>query len=125
MADSYVEQGEYSFQQGFDSMKKIYEENEILPTAVMVGNDVMAIGAIEFLEQQKCKVPEDISIMGFDDIEFASYFKPQLTTVRVSYFEEGKMAVEKLFQRIHCSDLPPTMNYVPHKIIRRNSVKQI
>ncbi|MGZ7443038.1 LacI family DNA-binding transcriptional regulator [Paenibacillus sp. TH7-28] len=124
--DSYIEHGNFSFESGYECMRKIYEENNVLPTAVMVCNDVMAIGAIRFLKNAKVSVPADISIMGFDDLEFGKYFSPELTTVRISYFDEGLKAVKTLFKLIHHKQQAiPKTQFIPHKIIRRISVRQI
>ncbi|GIO36520.1 catabolite control protein A [Paenibacillus antibioticophila] len=122
--DSYIEHGDFSFESGYECMRKIYEENSVLPTAVMVCNDAMAIGAIRFLKTSKVSVPADISIMGFDDLEFGRYFSPELTTVRISYFDEGLRAIKTLFKLIQEQSVPMTQ-FIPHKIIRRISVKKI
>ncbi len=127
---SCVEAGDFSFASGFRAMKKIYEENAILPTAVMAGNDHMAAGAIQFLAGVGMKVPDDISVMGFDDLELASYIVPELATVRVPYFEEGVRAAELLISRMderHEQENQPEPQFVqvPHKIIRRKSVASI
>ncbi|WP_025027773.1 LacI family DNA-binding transcriptional regulator [Caldalkalibacillus mannanilyticus] len=124
--DSYIEHGDFSFNSGFRCMKKIYEENSVLPTAVMVCNDVMAIAAIRFLEGANMNVPGDISIMGFDDSEYANYFSPELSTVRISYFDEGEKAAKTLFKLIDNKHTNiPTTQFIPHKIIRRNSVRRV
>lgn len=122
--DSYIEHGDFSFDSGYECMRRIYEENNALPTAVMVCNDAMAIGAIRYLKTVKVSVPADISIMGFDDSDFARYISPELTTVRISYFDEGLKAVKTLFKLINQQNVPITQ-FVPHKIIRRISVKKI
>ncbi|MFD2214958.1 LacI family DNA-binding transcriptional regulator [Metabacillus endolithicus] len=124
--ESYIEHGNFTFQSGFESMKKIYEENSVLPTAVMVCNDIMAIAAIRFLENANMSVPHDISIMGFDDSEYANYFSPELSTVRISYFDEGVKAAKTLFKLIDDQySIIPNTQFISHKIIRRNSVRPI
>lgn len=124
--DSYIKYGNFTFNSGYDCMKQIYEENSILPTAVMVSNDVMAIGAIQFLESAKILVPNDISIMGFDDLEIAMYFKPELCTVQISYFDEGVKAARLLFKLINNkNEIIPNTQIIPHKIIKRSSVRRI
>ncbi len=125
LTDTYIEQGEFSLQHGYSSMKKIYEENTQLPTAVLAGNDVMAIGAIQFLLSVNVKVPEEISVIGFDDLEIAEYFQPRLSTVRISYFNEGVKAGEVLMDLIENKEKEPMTHYVGHKIIRRNTVQRI
>ncbi|MDR4945225.1 LacI family DNA-binding transcriptional regulator [Neobacillus cucumis] len=124
--DSYIEHGDFSFDSGYNCMKKLYEENLILPTAVMCCNDVMAIGAIRFLISAKVSVPNDISILGFDDSEMGKYFSPELTTVRISYFDEGVKAAKTVFKLLsNKNQTIPKTQFVSHKIIRRNSVHRI
>lgn len=124
LVDSYIEYGDFTFDSGYRCMKKIYEENDILPSAIMVCSDLMAMGAIRYLSTTNTLVPNDISVMGFDDLDMSQFFTPSLTTVRISYFDEGKKAAEELFQVMQ--EEHPTESktfYIPHKIIRRNSVK--
>lgn len=125
IVESFIEQGEFSYQFGYEGMKKMYEENHILPTAIVTGSDVIATGAIQFLKSVSVEVPEDISVMGFDDLDFITYFKPELSTVRIAYFEEGEKAAGELIKLIDGSTQKPKTHYVPHKIIRRSTVKLI
>jgi LacI family transcriptional regulator len=121
----YVDYGDFSFESGYRCMRKIYEENSQLPTAVMACSDLMAIGAMNYLEKMNIKVPDNISIMGFDDIEFASYVKPELSTMRISYYEEGIFAAQTLFSLVEEQEISIGTKYTPHQIIRRQSVKSI
>jgi LacI family transcriptional regulator len=123
--DSYVEHGSFTFESGFECMKRIYEENRDLPTAVMVCSDLMAIGAMQFARSMGVSVPEELSVMGFDDSDLAMYSTPALSTVRVSYQDEGVAAAEELFRRIDGGDRRPTIRHIPHKVIRRSSVCRI
>lgn len=120
---SYIEQVQFSFQGGYEGMKRIYEENSVLPTAVVTGSDLIAIGAIQFLNGQGVQVPEEISVIGFDDLEFATYFRPELSTVRIPYFKEGEAAAEELLKYMSGSKSKASTHYIPHKIIRRGTVK--
>lgn len=70
------------------------------PTAIVCGNDGMAIGALHVLQKQGIRVPEDISIVGFDDVEAAAFTTPPLTTIRQPMFEIGLRAAELLLQQI-------------------------
>ncbi|MDR2900132.1 MAG: LacI family transcriptional regulator [Treponema sp.] len=123
--DSYVEHGDFSFESGYRCMQKIHEKNKQLPSAVMVCSDLMAIGAMNYLDTMNIKVPEEISIMGFDDIEMASYVKPQLSTIRIPYFEEGALAARTLFSLMEEEELLLGTQYIPHKIIERQSVRSV
>jgi len=124
--ETYVDYGTFTFESGYRCMRKIYEENIQLPTAVMACSDLMAIGAMRYLDDTNIKVPDTISIMGFDDIELSSYVKPGLSTVRISYFEEGALAAQVLFSMIEqVMPKPVETQYIPHQIIRRQSVKDL
>ena len=68
------------------------------PTAVFAASDDLAIGAMAAAREAGLRIPEDISVAGFDDVDYASYSNPPLTTVRVPAYEMGKMAVEFLSQ---------------------------
>ena len=67
------------------------------PTAVFVRNDVLALGALQEVKRAGLRVPDDISIVGHDDLPLARFADPQLTTVRLSCFELGKRSVEMVF----------------------------
>lgn len=121
--DSYIEQVPFSFAGGYEGMKRIYEESSILPTAVVSGSDLIAIGAIQFLSSCGVNVPEEISIVGFDDLEYATYFRPELTTIRIPYYEEGGKAARELLKYMSGKKKEPSVHYVNHKIIRRGTVK--
>ncbi|WP_299727963.1 LacI family DNA-binding transcriptional regulator [uncultured Tateyamaria sp.] len=66
------------------------------PTAIMCGNDVLAVGAMKRARDMGLRVPEDVSITGFDDIELARIVTPELTTMRVPHQEMGRRAAEEL-----------------------------
>jgi LacI family transcriptional regulator len=121
----FIQHGDFTFESGYRSMKNIHEKNSHLPSAVMVCSDLMAIGAINYLDSVNIKVPEDISIMGFDNIEMASYVKPQLSTVGISYFEEGALAAQTLFSLMEAQEISIGTKYAPHQIIERQSVRAV
>ena len=69
-------------------------------TALFVASDVLALGAINALREANRRVPDDVSVVGFDDIALAPYFDPPLTTVRLPAFELGQAAGRALLDRI-------------------------
>jgi len=124
--DTYIWHGNFTYDSGHSCMRRIYEENAEIPTAILACSDLMAVGAASCAVSMGLRIPEDISIMGFDDSELAMYFQPPLSTVRIPYFEEGKRAVEELLELIEVEKKTTgKLVYVPHKIIRRFSVKDI
>ena len=70
------------------------------PTAIVSGNDLLAIGAIRAAREQGLSVPDDLAVTGFDDFEFAEYLDPPLTTVRIPGYEMGRTAAELLIGRL-------------------------
>jgi DNA-binding LacI/PurR family transcriptional regulator len=70
------------------------------PTAIMGGNDLLAIGAIRGLRERKLRVPHDVAVTGFDDFDFAEYVDPPLTTVRIPGYELGRVAAQRLTDQL-------------------------
>lgn len=90
----------YSIEDGHQQALKIIEKND-LPTAIFVAGDWMALGVIQALKEHDIKVPEDISIIGYDDLDFLKYSQPALTTVSQNKLEIGKRAAQYLIQQIN------------------------
>jgi LacI family transcriptional regulator len=70
------------------------------PTAVLTSNDLTAIGVLRAIHYAGLRVPDDISVIGFDDIELSQYTQPALTTVRLSREELGRCAFEALYRTL-------------------------
>lgn len=96
---SLVEIGHYTFESGFEAMNRLLNKNLDI-TALFVTTDVMAIGASKAILSKGLKIPEDISVMGFDGIDYAQFFHPSLTTVRQPVEEMGEKSVDILFHLI-------------------------
>ena len=91
--------GDFSEAAGYAAAMKILEQSP-RPTAIFAANDSMAVGALFALREAGLSVPEDMAIVGFDDIPIARYVTPRLTTVTVAIAELGRRAFELLFQSI-------------------------
>lgn len=87
----------YSIDKGYDAFLELFQAAD-RPTVVMCGNDVLAVGALRAARQLGLKVPQDVSITGFDDIELASVANPALTTVHVPHREMGREAARMLLR---------------------------
>ena len=85
---------------GYDAMKELLSLKD-RPTAVFASGDKLAIGAIDAIKDAGLRVPEDISVIGFDNIEIAKYVTPKLTTIRQNCQEIGKAAVDILIEQIN------------------------
>lgn len=91
------------------------------PRAIFAANDQMAIGAIAAANERGLRVPEDLAVVGFDDIPSARYLQPGLTTVNLDIFEQGVRAVELLLAQIAAPDLPAQAIRIPtHLVVRRS-----
>jgi DNA-binding LacI/PurR family transcriptional regulator len=92
----------------------------IPPTAVFCYNDLTALGVLRSIHMRKLRVPADISLIGFDDLFFASYTQPQLTTVRQPMRQMGRMAMENLLKLMSGKESAETIK-VPAELIVRES----
>jgi DNA-binding LacI/PurR family transcriptional regulator len=91
-------------------------------TAVFCGNDTMALGVIRALAERGLRVPEDVSIIGFDDVPEAGYYRPPLTTVRQDFGEVGRQALSTLVDRMSGA-IPagPRVRVAPELIVRASA----
>ncbi|GJL38271.1 transcriptional regulator RbsR [Enterobacter hormaechei] len=91
--------GNFEFSGGFEAMQMLLAL-EVRPQAVFICNDAMAVGAYLALYQAGLRVPQDIAIVGYDDIELAQYMTPPLTTIHQPKDELGELAIDVLIHRI-------------------------
>jgi len=113
---------DFSEQEAYE-LAKIYLKTKH-PTAFLCFSDLMAFGVMKAVKEVGLKIPEDISITGFDDLVFSSYTDPQLTTIGQDFFEIGKMAAQ-LLQDLMETKLDLKHVNVEHRLIERGSVKTI
>lgn len=97
--EKLVFESDWSSNGGYESMKELLKL-EKRPTACFIASDPMAVGALRALHEQGIKVPQDMAIVGFDDIEISAFLNPPLTTVRVHTELMGRTAVQLLLERI-------------------------
>ncbi|MCF0261242.1 MAG: substrate-binding domain-containing protein, partial [Erysipelotrichaceae bacterium] len=115
----------YSRESGYEMMKTILE-NPVRPTAVFCCSDPLAIGALKAIREAGLKIPRDISIIGFDDIEDAAYSLPALTTVHAEPARMGSFAAGMIHQMITRNDvLTPFKIVFPCYLVKRDSVRSI
>lgn len=93
--ESLIRWGDYSLESGYMAAEALLW-NEERPTAIFAANDVMALGILKRLAEQGIQVPQDISVVGFDDITMASYSTPALSTVHISKYAMGRRGFEIL-----------------------------
>ena len=118
----YVFFGKFDAEDGYDLMKKAIDKN-VLPTAFFIANDSLAIGAFKALYEANIHVPEEISIIAFNDIPTAKYLIPPLSTIKVYTEFMGENAVGLLLERIMENRTIPKKVIVPSVLKIRKSTK--
>ncbi len=116
---AWVGDGKFTEEGGAQAARKILEQDPGI-TAIFGGNDKMAIGAMHQVFNLGLKVPEDVSIVGFDDLRHAAFVNPTLTTIHLPLYEVGSMAMERLVERIH-GRAEPVREILPTHLVVRNS----
>ena len=110
--ENWIMEGFFEPEDGYECMNKILTQDN-LPTAVFCCNDVMALGAISAITEKSLRVPDDISIIGYDNIHSSRFYAPPLTTIHQSKSRLGAQAVNLLFERIANKD---NDNHEKHRI---------
>lgn len=108
----------FSIETGYKGALKLIENNKI--DGICCGNDLIAIGAIKALKEKNINIPEDVKIIGLDDISISSYLDPPLTTIKQPIYEMGLEAVNLLLDMIENRDTN-LLKILNHKIIERMS----
>lgn len=110
--EDLIREGDHRLEGGMEGMSALLEL-AVRPTAVLCSNDITAIGALRTLQQRGLHVPEDMSLVGFDDIHLTEFIHPALTTVRMSQTEIATNAVRSLLARIEQTASNPKPVSVP------------
>ena len=110
----------------FEDIRRMIRSGEYVPHgAVVADNDTVAIGAIKAIREAGYSIPEDVSIVGFDDIPFSAVTMPALTTMRISRSQMGTLAVDLMRKRISNPDWPGMHMFIGGKLIVRNSTRPV
>lgn len=123
LKDDYIWNGSFEREKSYEATKKFLERNVGLPEAVFAANDWNAIGCMEAMQEVGIRFPEDISIIGCDDIELGKWFKPTLTTIRTEYKKQGLNAIQKLLKMINGEEKGSIIR-MQGEIIERESVRK-
>ncbi|NTV35814.1 MAG: LacI family transcriptional regulator [Anaerolineaceae bacterium] len=113
-----VSEGDFSEMSGYLCMRNLLPSH---PDAVFAASDMMAIGAMRAIAESGLRVPEDIAIVGFDDLPVAKNTNPALTSIRQPITRMGSLAVETLIDRITHPDQPPRRIILATELVIRNS----
>jgi LacI family transcriptional regulator, repressor for deo operon, udp, cdd, tsx, nupC, and nupG len=118
-----VQEGDFSFDSGFNLMMKFFALGK-LPTAIFAANDEMAMGVMKAVKSKGLKVPEDISVIGFDNLKFSSIFEPGLTTIAQPAYEIGENAMELLVKLINKEEVNQKQIILSDQLVLRESCRK-
>ncbi|MCE7984649.1 MAG: LacI family transcriptional regulator [Caldilinea sp. CFX5] len=119
--EALIVEGLYSPESGFAAMQQLLAMPQS-PTAVFVASDVVALGAMAAIQAQGLAVPQDVAVVGFDDVPLARFANPTLTTVRMPTEEMGRRAGQLLFDQIMGRSVEPCTLLKTELIIRASSL---
>jgi LacI family transcriptional regulator len=117
---SWREDGLYTEQGGFEAARALTTRHPEL-TAILAGNDKMAIGALHYLNEVEKRVPAEISVVGMDDMRDAAFANPALTTIHMPLYQVGVLACEKLINRIRGDNEPIRAVLATHLKVRSST----
>ena len=123
--ESLIIEGNYRYSGGYECMKKLIQEHRGDFTAVFACNDMMAFGAYKALIEADMKVPDDVSLAGFDNIKFPDVFSPKLTSVDLPAYQMGQKAAEMLVKIMLKEKLDEPVFEYSLELVDKGSVKNI
>ena len=116
----WVEDGKFTEEGGAKAAQTILVRDPGI-TALFAGNDKMALGALHYLSERSVKVPQQISVVGFDDLRHAGFVTPTLTTVHLPLYEVGALACERLIERVHGTLERINERLATHLVVREST----
>jgi DNA-binding LacI/PurR family transcriptional regulator len=118
--ENLVVQGDFTSISGGNSVKVLLDKRKAHFDVIVAASDDMALGALSELDARGIQVPEDIALVGFDNLEIGSYASPPLTTVDQPFYEQGRRAAEMVLDLIRHQNVPPQAK-IPTQLIVRDS----
>lgn len=124
--EDWIIRGDFSLESGQEAAQRILAMED-RPTAVFCAADTVAFGLIAGLKAGGLRVPEDISVVGFDDIDMSAYYVPALTTIRQDRVRLGRTAAARLLQCLADTDtpVPPVEELLPVELVIRDSTARV
>lgn len=123
--EKWVLPGSFHEESGYEAIRGYLETGERLPTAMIMANDSVAFGAIRALRERDLSVPEDLSIVGFDDHVLSARFQPALTTVKVDFDGMMKQLTLGVIRQIEGDECGSTDQACASRLVVRDSCKSI
>ncbi|MFN3900191.1 MAG: LacI family DNA-binding transcriptional regulator [Alishewanella aestuarii] len=122
LAAERIVPGDFSIPSGFAAANELLKQAQ-LPDAIFSMNDEMAIGAMAAIKAKGLRIPDDIAVAGFDNIEFSGYTDPGLTTIDQPAEAIGRQAMRALYQLMHQLPLPQSHLVLPFELVKRGSTR--
>ncbi|CAH1604764.1 substrate-binding domain-containing protein [Vibrio jasicida] len=119
---NWIVESDFECEGGYQAFKKMAERGS-LPSSIFVSNDMMAMGAINAANELGIKIPEQLSIIGYDDIHIAKFMSPSLTTIHQPKYRLGQAAVETLLRKLDDKSDEAQVVQLEPTLVERNSVK--
>ena len=119
-AEAFVRAGDSRQQSGLDRTRELLDLPDP-PTAILAGNNLMTLGALSAIRERGLRVPQDLSLVSYDDVPWASAFNPPLTAVSQPGYEMGRHAAALLLRRIESPDVPVEVTVLEPSLIVRGS----
>ena len=120
LTTTYIEESELETQSGYNATKNLLTRAPEV-TAIFAGADIVAFGAIQALHDMDMRVPEDVSVVEFDNIDSAGYITPGLTTIHVQQTWMGAISVRQLLGRARHPEQPKITISVATELVVRDS----
>lgn len=122
--EEYVKIGDFSTESGYVMMKELLELKD-RPTAIFCGNDSIAMGAYKAIRENKLRIPEDISIIGFNNLKLSKYYTPPLTTIKIDTKLIAQETVNSLVELLEGRRDYHKKVFLPIELIERESCQKI
>lgn len=120
LRDDFLTYSDFTSEGGFNAMQQLLALPQ-RPSAIFLSNDLMAIGGLCAAQQAGVRIPEQLSIMGYDDIALASFSTPRLTTIAQPKYEIGVLTAQVMVARIRNAELPWRREMLQTKLVIRQS----
>ncbi|WP_337220902.1 substrate-binding domain-containing protein [Vibrio cholerae] len=119
----WIVESDFECEGGYQAFEKLYERGK-LPSALFVCNDMMAMGVIQAANQRSLRIPDDLSLIGYDDVHIAKFMTPALTTIHQPKYRLGKAAVDTLLYRLENPDTTAQVVQLEPTLVVRSSVNK-
>ncbi|OFI74477.1 substrate-binding domain-containing protein [Vibrio cholerae] len=124
MNPDWIVESDFECEGGYQAFEKLYQRGK-LPSALFVSNDMMSMGVIQAASQRGLRVPDDLSLIGYDDVHIAKFMTPALTTIHQPKYRLGKAAVDTLLYRLENPDTTAQVVQLEPTLVVRNSVRKL